>query len=92
MNLYNLLALFVFESFTDKAAFHFDVLFQCPLTLSKVTQVSVGKLPLLLPQVTIAQSYACGKVTLNYFLAFHKDCTMSCSRFLPLKGCFSLPP
>lgn len=58
----SLLTLFLFKSFTQELAFHLNVFFQRPLTLSKVTQVSVGKLPLLLPEVTIAQSYTCGNI------------------------------
>lgn len=58
-NLRNPLTLFIFESITEEVVLHCDVIFQCPLTLSEVTQVNVCKLPLLLPQVTVAQSYAC---------------------------------
>lgn len=71
MDVYNLLALFVFESFTEEVAFHFNRFLHWPLTLSKVTQVRVGELPLLLPQVTIAQSYACGNVISDYLQSKH---------------------
>lgn len=71
MGVYNLLALFLFESFTEEVAFHFNTFLHWPLTLSKVTQVRVGELPLLLPQVTIAQSYACGNVISDYLQCKH---------------------
>lgn len=73
---YNLFALFLFESFTHEVAFHLNVVFQWLLALSEVTQVRVGKLPLLLPQVTIAQSYACGNVVSKHLEnkhTLHKD-------------------
>lgn len=58
----SLLALFLVESFTEESVFHFDVFFQRLLALAEVTQVSVGELPLLLPKVPVAQTYACGKI------------------------------
>lgn len=54
-----LLALFIFESFTQELAFHLNVVFQIRLALSKVTQMCVGKFPLFFPHVAIAQCYAC---------------------------------
>lgn len=66
MNLQHVLALFLFKSLANEVAFHLNVVFQRLLALPKVTQVCIGKLSLLLPQVAVAQSYACGEVMSKY--------------------------
>lgn len=55
------LALFLFECITEKVALYFNVSFEGFLALSEVTQMCVGKFPLLFPKVAITESNAYGK-------------------------------
>ena len=68
-------ALLVFECFAKKVAFHLNTFLQRLLAFSKVTQVSVSKLPLFPPQVTIAQSYACEKYIYMLINKANRLCT-----------------